>query len=160
MVPWPALPETMRPARAALVSAALLATLAPAAAADTVVAARTIRATEVIAAQDLVLVAGTVPGGFSDPAALVGLEAQVALYAGRPIRAGDVGPPALVERNQIVTLIYRHGGLQITTDGRSLGRGGLGDVVRVMNLASRGTVSAVVGPEGWLHVTGTARPFH
>lgn len=125
----------------------LLALAAPAAA-DTVVAARAVRAQAVILAEDLALVPGEVAGGFSDPASLIGLEARAILYPGRPILAADVGPPAIVERNAIVALVYRRGGLTITAEGRSLGRGAPGDAIRVINLDSRTTVTGTVEADG------------
>lgn len=118
------------------------------AAADTVLAARTIRAQSLITAQDLVVKRVDVVGAISDPARIAGQEARVALYAGRPIRPGDFGPPALVERNQIIALIYDHSGLSITAEGRSLSRAGPGETVRVMNMSSRITVSGQVQPDG------------
>jgi len=147
--------------RILLCAGALAAAVPPAAAlAETLVATRTIRATETIGPQDVTLVAGAMPGGLSDPAAVIGLEARVALYAGRPIRSSDVGPAAIVDRNQIVTLAFRDGGLAITTEGRALGRGGVGDVVRAMNLASRSTVAGVIGPEGAVHVSTSRMPLN
>ncbi|MFX0542057.1 flagellar basal body P-ring formation chaperone FlgA [Roseovarius sp. S4756] len=122
-------------------------TAAPAAA-DTVLAARTIRAQSLISPQDLVVKNVDVIGAISDPALIAGQEARVALYAGRPIRPGDVGPPALVERNQIISLIYDQSGLSITAEGRSLSRAGPGEMVRVMNMSSRVTVSGQVLPDG------------
>ncbi|MBZ8117539.1 flagellar basal body P-ring formation protein FlgA [Roseovarius sp. LXJ103] len=116
--------------------------------AETVLAARTIRAQSLITPQDLVVKDIDVLGAFSAPADIVGQEARVALYAGRPIRHGDIGPPALVERNQIISLIYDQSGLSITTEGRSLSRAGPGEYVRVMNMTSRITVSGRVLPDG------------
>ncbi|HAW49029.1 MAG TPA: flagella basal body P-ring formation protein FlgA, partial [Roseovarius sp.] len=84
---------------------------------------------------------------------LIGQEARVALYEGRPVRPGDVGPPAVIERNQVVPLIYLRGGLEIMTEGRSLDRAGIGDHVRVMNLASRATVSGRVTASGRILVS-------
>jgi flagella basal body P-ring formation protein FlgA len=69
------------------------------------------------------------------------------------VRTGDVGPPTLVERNQVVPLIYLRGGLEIMTEGRSLDRAGIGDHVRVMNLASRATVSGRVTARGQILVS-------
>ena len=134
--------------RAAL---ALLLLAAPAAA-DTLVATRTIRAQSVLMPGDIALVTAGAPGALSDPAAALGQEARVTLYAGRPIRPGDLGPPAMVERNQIVALSYRAGGLYIDTEGRALARGGTGEVIRVMNLASRSTVSGRIMPDGRIEV--------
>lgn len=116
--------------------------------ADTVVAARTIPANSTIRPEDLLVNNLSVPGGVEDPSDLIGMEARVALYAGRPIRSGDVGFPAVVERNQIIPLHYQRHGIAITTEGRALGRAGPGDVIRVMNVSSRSTVSAQIGADG------------
>lgn len=128
--------------------AAALISLALPAAADTVVATRTIRAMAVIGPEDVALAPGSVPGTLGEPADALGMEARVTLYAGRPIRAADIGPPAVVERNQIVPLVYQAGPLSILTEGRALARAGIGDTIRVMNLASRSTVSGRVRPDG------------
>lgn len=126
--------------------------LAAPAQAETLVAARTVRAQTVVSAQDLGLIRDTVPGMLTDPAEAIGQEARVTLYAGRPIRPGDLGPPAIVERNQIVPLAYRAGPLSILTEGRALARGGAGDTIRVMNLASRSTVSGRIRADGTVAV--------
>lgn len=125
--------------------------------ADTLVAARMIRAQQVLTPEDVALRAGDVPGALGELGQAVGLEARANLYAGRPIRPGDVGPPALVERNQQVVLNYHHAGLAITTEGRALGRGGVGEQIRVMNLASRTTVTGTVLVDGSITV-GPAGP--
>lgn len=116
--------------------------------ADTVVATRTIRAHSVLTAQDLAIKPIAMIGTFDDPALLVGMETRTALYAGRPIREGDIGPPAIVDRNQIVTLLYRQGSLTITAEARSLGRGGIGDTLRVLNMSSRMTVEGRIQVDG------------
>jgi len=116
--------------------------------AESVVATRPIRAQTVLTAEDVTLVAAQIDGALTDISAVLGQEARVTIYAGRPVRADDLGPPTMVDRNQIVPLTYRTGGLSITTEGRALARGGVGDVIRVMNLASRTTVSGLIGPDG------------
>ena len=131
----------------------LALSLAGPAGAETLVAAHTIRAKSVVTASDLTRIARTIPGGLDDPSRIVGQEARVTLYAGRPIGPGDVGPPALVERNQIVTMVYAGQGVTIFTDGRVLDRAGAGDRVRVMNLGSRATVTGTVMPDGQVHVS-------
>lgn len=120
--------------------------------AETVVAARTIPANTTLVASDVVIDDRVVPGGISDAAQIIGMEARVALFAGRPIRMGDVGRPAVVERNQIIILHYQHHGLAISTEGRALDRAGPGDIIRVMNIASRSTVSAKIGQDGSAYV--------
>ena len=128
--------------------AIIFSLLGSAALADTVVAARTIPAQTLIAAEDLLLRDQSIPGAINDPQFVIGMEARVALYAGRPIRSGDIGFPAVVERNAIITLHYQRGGLMISTEGRALGRAGPGEIIRVMNLSSRSTVSARIGADG------------
>lgn len=130
-----------------LLLAALAASTLPAAA-ETVLAARTIRAQSLITPQDLVMKNIDVAGAISDPARIAGQEARVALYAGRPIRPGDIGPPALVERNQIIAIVFDQSGISITAEGRSLSRAGPGESVRVMNMSSRITVTGQVMPDG------------
>lgn len=122
------------------------------AAADTVVAAHTVRPQSILTAADLVLTDATTTGGVEDPALLIGMEARVALYAGRPVRLGDVGPPASVERNQIIPLVYRTGRLSITTEGRALDRAAAGEWIRIMNVQSHTTVSAQVSSDGRAYV--------
>lgn len=130
-----------------------LAVLANPAFAETVVAARTIPAQSIIAAGDLAMRDADTPGGEADPALFIGMEARVALYAGRPVRAADVGFPAIVDRNQLVPLVFDAGGLMIRTEGRALGRAGVGEVIRVMNMSSRNTVSARIGADGAAYVS-------
>lgn len=129
--------------RAALILAALAATTATAQDA-TVVASRPIPVRGILSSADLATQPGATPGTLSDVAEAVGMEARVAIYPGRPVRPEDIGPPALVDRNATVTMIYKRGGLSISTEGRSLGRGGEGESVRVMNLDSRTTVTGIV----------------
>ena len=120
--------------------------------ADSVVATRTLRAQTVIAPGDLTLVSADLIGALLELEGAYGLETRIAIYAGRPVRPEDLGPVTLVQRNQIVTLIYASDALAISTEGRALARGSEGDVVRVLNLASRATVSGRIGPDGAVYV--------
>lgn len=116
--------------------------------ADSVVATHTIPAQSLIQPDDLTMVAAAIPNALGNIADAVGLEARVSIYAGRPVLASDLGAPAVVDRNQIVQLVYQSGALAILTEGRALARGGVGDVIRVMNLASRNTVSGRIAANG------------
>lgn len=124
------------------------------ASAESLVAARVIPAQGRIAAGDVMLVDAEIPGAVTSAAAAIGLETRVAIFPGRPVLAADLGPPALVERNGIVTLIYRAGTLTIRAEGRALQRAGQGESVRVMNLASKATVTGQVAPDGTVIVGG------
>lgn len=131
---------------------ALFLCLPTAALADSLVATRVIRPQEVLAAEAVTLVAAAIPGALTAPDAAVGQEARVAIYPGRPIRPEDLGPAASVDRNQIVPLVYRRGGLAIVTEGRALDRGGPGDRIEVMNLSSKTKVTGRIGPDGSVDV--------
>lgn len=121
--------------------------------ADTLTAARVVRANAVIEPGDFTVADLSVPGALTSEVDITGLEARVTLYPGRPIMPAHVGPAAVVTRNQTVTLVYRQGGLSISTEGRALSRGGTGDTVRVMNLSSRNTVAGQVRADGAVEVT-------
>ncbi|SLN31977.1 flagellar basal body P-ring formation chaperone FlgA [Pseudooctadecabacter jejudonensis] len=122
--------------------------LAGYASAEVLVATRTIPARSIIGPEDLAFQDINIMGGVSDPSIAVGQEARVALYAGRPIRAADLSPPAVVERNQLIPLIYSRGGITISTEGRALDRASPGDWIRVMNLNSRATITAQIQENG------------
>lgn len=121
--------------------------------AETLVPVRTIQAQRVITPADIATSDLVVPGAITDPDAVIGMEARVALYPGRPILPGDLALPATVERNAIVPLVYASGNLHISTEGRALDRAGPGDVIRVMNLSSRTTVTARIGADGAAYVS-------
>lgn len=131
---------------------ALIALLASPASADSMVATRTIRALTVIAPEDIAMVAADIPGALTAPDLAIGKEARVTLYADRPVREADVGAPALVKRNQLVSLVFRTAGITIRTEGRALERGAAGDFIHVMNMSSRLTVLGFVAPDGSVSV--------
>lgn len=126
--------------------------LTVAAEAEVLVATRVIPANAVISADDVRMGDVSAAGGLSDLTLVVGMEARKALFAGRPILSSDIGVPAVVERNQLVQLVFSRNGLVIKAEGRAMGRAGPGDRVRVMNLASRTMVTATVDSVGVAHV--------
>lgn len=121
--------------------------------ADMLVAARTLRAQTIVTGADLILRDGP-DTGLSEPAQVIGQETRVTVYAGRPLRPGDIGPPAVVERNQIVPLVYDSTILRIETEARALARAGAGELIRVLNLSSRNPVTGRVQPDGSVLVEG------
>lgn len=120
--------------------------------AETVVPARTIRAREIIGPADIRVVPETFAGAVDDPDRVIGREARTTLYAGRPILVAQTAEPALVGRNDIVPLVFLRGGLRIVVEGRALGRGAEGEMLRVMNLSSRTTVFGRVTADGSIEV--------
>jgi flagellar basal body P-ring formation protein FlgA len=136
-------------ARAAALFTLFVAVLAAGAVfAQSVQPVRAIRSQTVLQADDLTLDDETVPGALASIEDAIGKEAKVALYPGRPILEAQLGKPALIERNQVVRMTYMSGPLNIVTEGRALDRAAAGEPVRVMNLASRQTVSGTVAADG------------
>ena len=86
-------------------------------------------------------------------AGLLGREVRKTVYAGQTIRPQDTRAPRLVKRNQLVTLKYVKGGLEISLTGRALGEAGEGERVSVLNLQSRQTVEGIVQAGGWIWVS-------
>src|SRR5258707_7586963 len=82
----------------------------------------------------------------------VGMQARKQLRLGQALRVADLAKPDLVQRDQSVTLIYEAVGLYLTIRGRALEGGTEGDVVSVLNLQSKRTVSGVVTGRGQVSV--------
>ncbi len=120
--------------------------------AQSVTPVRAIRAQSVIGEADVVMSEDSVAGAFAEIAAVVGQEARTTLYPGRPIMTSQIGAPALIERNELVRMHFNEGALSITTAGRALDRAGIGEMVRVMNLASRQVVTGSVLADGSIEV--------
>lgn len=134
----------------------LLLLLLPASAlAESVVALRTLPARTVIMASDITIVSAEIEGAVASAEMAIGQELKTTVFAGRPVRAQDLGPRAIVERNQIVVLIYRSGPLTIAAEGRALDQGAEGEMIRAMNLATRSTISGRITADGTIHVGDT-----
>jgi flagella basal body P-ring formation protein FlgA len=89
----------------------------------------------------------------------VGMQARRQLRAGQAVKVADLAKPDLVQRDQNVTLIYEAPGLYLTVRGKALEGGTEGDVVNVMNLQSKRTVSGVVTGRGQVSISvATPRP--
>jgi flagella basal body P-ring formation protein FlgA len=138
-----------------LAAAPALAEPPAAGGADTLEAVRTIRPGEVITLADVRLMASDAAGALTSPEEAVGMMARRLLVAGRPVLASDIGPPVLVRRNSLVRLVYERGGLTIKAEGRALSDGAEGDLVRVMNMASRQTVAGTVTADGSVAAGGS-----
>jgi len=83
----------------------------------------------------------------------VGMQMRKQLRAGQALRVADLAKPDLVQRDQTVTLIYQSTGLYLTIRGKALEGGTEGDVVSVINLQSKRTVSGVVIGRGQVSIS-------
>jgi flagella basal body P-ring formation protein FlgA len=83
----------------------------------------------------------------------VGMQARRQLRAGQAIKTADLAKPDLVQRDQNVTLIYEVPGIYITMRGKALDNGTEGDVVNVMNLQSKRSLSGTVIGRGQVSIS-------
>jgi flagella basal body P-ring formation protein FlgA len=74
----------------------------------------------------------------------VGMQVRRSIRAGQALKAADLAKPDLVQRDQSVTLVFQTPGLYLTMRGKSLDNGTEGDVVNVLNLQSKRTVTGTV----------------
>ncbi|MEM6383884.1 MAG: flagellar basal body P-ring formation chaperone FlgA [Pseudomonadota bacterium] len=85
---------------------------------------------------------------------LIGQAATRSLRAGVPINRDDIDAPALVSRQDLVTLIYRQGALALSVRARALDDGAEGQAVDVTNLQSGRVVRGIVTGRGIVQVVG------
>ena len=81
------------------------------------------------------------------------MQARRQLRAGQALKVADLAKPDLVQRDQTVTLIYEATGLYLTVRGKALEGGTEGDVVSVLNLQSKRTVSGTVIGRGQVSIS-------
>lgn len=114
--------------------------------------ATTLVAADVIRAGDIVTTSNTDNDDSlsASDEMLLGREVRRTVYAGQPIKMANTRAPRLVTRNQIVTVKYMKGALEITVTGRAMGEGGEGQSVSVMNLQSRQLIQGTITKDGWI----------
>lgn len=116
------------------------------AASSSLVASEVIRAGDPVTAYNAMTEEGESASG--DP--LVGREVLRTVYAGKPITFENTRAPIIVRRNQVVSVKYIRGGLEITASGRALGDAGVNDPVTVLNQQSKQMVQGIVQESGWV----------
>jgi flagella basal body P-ring formation protein FlgA len=123
---------------------------------EAAVLARNVERNEVLKASDVVVErrpkAEVGPDVATRDRAL-GMQARRQLRAGQALKIADLAKPDLVQRDQNVTLIYESPGLYLTIRGKALEGGTEGDVVNVLNLQSKRTVSGVVTGRGQVSIS-------
>jgi flagellar basal body P-ring formation protein FlgA len=91
-----------------------------------------------------------------DPTELYEMAAKRPLRAGEVINTSDVEPPRLIERGQLVTIMFRKPGLTLTARGRAVSDGAKGDLVSILNEQSRRTIQGIVTGSGTVEVSGSS----
>jgi flagella basal body P-ring formation protein FlgA len=88
----------------------------------------------------------------------VGLAVRQAVRVGQPLMRPQLMRPELVHRDDNVTLVYEVPGITITTRGKALEPGAMGDTINVANVATKRTVQGIVsGPNRVTIVATSAR---
>lgn len=112
-----------------------------------VVLSRSVARGTVLTAEDVTLapVGLRVPDGiFTEPGEVIGRRTKTALGAGKPVLLRQMEPVWMVARGNPVVLVATAGGLAVSAPAEALDDGGMGDVIRVLNLSSGREVKAVV----------------
>jgi flagella basal body P-ring formation protein FlgA len=82
----------------------------------------------------------------------LGMQMRRSIRAGQPLRIADLARPDLVQRDQAVSIIFQTAGLYLTTRGKALDNGTEGDVVSVLNIQSKRTVTGTVTGRGQITI--------
>lgn len=78
---------------------------------------------------------------------LIGMTPRRIVTAGQPVEMNELETRKVVERGEMVTMIFQRGALQLTAQGKALQNGAKGDIVRVVNMGSNKTLQAHVSGE-------------
>lgn len=127
---------------------------------EALVLTRDIERTEALKSSDLAVVRrpkAEVGGETAPRDKAVGMQLRRPMRAGTAVRLADLAKPDLVQRDQSVTVIYQTPGLYLTTRGKALESGTEGDVVSVMNLQSKRTLTGVVTGRGQVTIQSTVQ---
>jgi flagella basal body P-ring formation protein FlgA len=123
---------------------------------EAAILARGIERNEIIKSSDVLIERRPKSEVGSDAASrdrTVGMQARRQLRAGAAVKGSDLAKPDLVQRDQSVMLIYETPGIYLTIRGKALEGGTEGDVVSVLNLQSKRTVTGVVVGRGQVTVS-------
>lgn len=83
---------------------------------------------------------------------IVGKAARRTLLPNQPIAVNGVGEPKIVANGAMVRIIFKEGGLTITTSGVALQGGGIGDIIPVRNVESGLIISGTIASDGSVRV--------
>jgi flagellar basal body P-ring formation protein FlgA len=93
----------------------------------------------------------------TDLHAAAGLAARHELRPGQSLRDADLMKPAIVQRNDTVTIVYEAPGFTLTLRGQAQDSGALGDTVSVLNAESKRIVHGIVSGPGRVTVSTTPK---
>jgi flagella basal body P-ring formation protein FlgA len=118
---------------------------------EAAVLTRNVERSDLLKSSDLVVERrpkAEIGGDAAGRASALGMQVRRPMRAGQALKVADLAKPDLVQRDQGVSVIYQTAGLYLTTRGKALDNGTEGDVVNVINLQSKRTVTGVVTGRG------------
>lgn len=89
----------------------------------------------------------------TSPARLADMETSHRLNAQNVLRLRDLRHVRLVTKGSLVQMVVEMEGMQLSTQGRALSDGAMGETIRVLNTQSNRTVDATVSGSGKVSVT-------
>jgi flagella basal body P-ring formation protein FlgA len=130
---------------------------------EVAVLTRSVERTDILKSADVVVERRPRAEIGSDAAAreqAVGMQMRRSIRAGSALRVADLVKPDLVQRDQAVAIIFQTAGLYLTTRGKALDNGTEGDVVSVLNIQSKRTVTGTVTGRGQVTIqVATPQPM-
>jgi flagella basal body P-ring formation protein FlgA len=126
---------------------------------DTVTVDHPIERGAVLKASDLIVQRRPKSEGsaISNIHAAAGLAARHELRPGQTLRDADLMKPAIIQRNDTVTIVYQAPGFTLTLRGQAQDAGALGDTISVLNAESKRVVQGVVSGPGRVTVNTTPK---
>jgi flagellar basal body P-ring formation protein FlgA len=126
---------------------------------DTVTVDHPIERGAVLKASDLIVQRRPKSEGsaISNIHAAAGLAARHELRPGQTLRDADLMKPAVIQRNDTVTIVYEALGFKLTLRGQAQDAGPLGDTISVLNVESKRVVQGVVSGPGRVTVNTTPK---
>jgi len=94
-----------------------------------------------------------------DPDKIVGKEAKHPLAADQPLRTGDVRAPVIVAKGSVVTMVVQSPTMTLTSKGKAMENGAMGESVRIQNTQSKVVVEGEVVSPGTVRIAGL-QPVH
>ncbi len=76
-------------------------------------------------------------GYFKDPSEIEGKEPLMTLVTGTVLTKKNTRQPILINRNQAVSIISRHGHIMVRADGVAKTNGALNESIKVLNSSSK-----------------------
>ncbi len=142
--------------RRIIVRPAAAATAAPtgghgsAAAAEALVYTRSLKAGDVIGADDVAWgpVSYAAADGPEDAATVIGLAARKPVRSGTPVNTRDLGPARVIAKDDTVNVRFRSEGVSLSLQGKALTAAAVGEPVRVQNPQSKTIIEAVAAGPG------------